>query len=290
MNLLKRIIILSRRLTRNFPATMKTYRFFRDNRAILHTPAETPMGFKLAGNRSMANGTFEINETELVKKIFPHVDVVINIGANIGYYCCLALQNRKHVVAFEPIWNNLRYLCENVRANDWENRIEIFPIALSDRTGIIDIYGCGTGASLVEGWADVSADYVTLAPTSTLDTVLGSRFHQKDCLILVDVEGSESLVLQGAASVIAQNPKPIWMIEVTVTEHQPGGVVVNPHFHSIFQLFWDHGYEAWTVSDLPRLIEPAEIDAIARHGDNSLLTHNFLFLEIGKREKVLGTK
>jgi hypothetical protein len=49
----------------------------------LENPKETPMGFKLAGNRTMQQGKFEPEETEIVRKILPKVDIFINVGANI---------------------------------------------------------------------------------------------------------------------------------------------------------------------------------------------------------------
>jgi FkbM family methyltransferase len=79
----------------------------------------------------MAQGTFEPEETELIRTILKDVDVLINVGANVGYYCCHALSMGKAVVAFEPIQRNLRYLCVNIKTNGWS--CEIYPIALSNR-------------------------------------------------------------------------------------------------------------------------------------------------------------
>ncbi len=73
-------------------------------------------------------------------------------------------------------------------------------------------------------------------------------------------------------------PKPIWMIEITITEHWPDGVEINPHLLSIFQLFWDHGYIAKTANRESRLVEKTEIENIIRTGVDTLNVHNFLFL------------
>jgi tRNA G37 N-methylase Trm5 len=84
------------------------------------------MGFKMVGNKSMQNGQFEPEETRIVEQILPYVDIAINVGANVGYYCLIALGQEKHVVAFEPMNANLRYLLRNIKANDWESRIEVY--------------------------------------------------------------------------------------------------------------------------------------------------------------------
>ncbi len=265
--------------------------FYRTIKENLHDdlPIETPMGFKLAGNPLMQKGNFEPDETEIVKRILPNVDVMINIGANIGYYCCMALQNKKYVVAFEPIAENLKFLLRNIKANNWQNNIEIFPLALSNTPGILEMYGGGTGASLVKGWADTPEHYVNLVPCSTLDKVLGKRFEKQKCFILVDIEGAEKMMLEGASSILAREPKPIWMVEITTSEHQPKGIKMNPHLESTFQNFWDAGYEAYTAAKELRPVYPDEIKKIVETGFDTLQVHNFLFIEKNKKDELLNT-
>ena len=98
-------------------------------------PTKTPYGFLLSGNRDMEAGTFEVFESAVVKALLPRVDAVVNVGANIGYYVCLARSSGKHVVAFEPIGANMRFLLRNLMLNKWRD-VDVFPIALGDRPGI----------------------------------------------------------------------------------------------------------------------------------------------------------
>ena len=139
----KQLIRIAKPIVERIPRLAMLYRYLRDSWQINKEPQETAMGFKFVGDQSMQNGQFEPEETQIVKNILPNVDVVINVGANIGYYCCIALSQEKHVVAFEPITLNLRYLMRNIIANNWESRIEVFPIALSNSVGIVEIYGGG---------------------------------------------------------------------------------------------------------------------------------------------------
>jgi FkbM family methyltransferase len=235
----------------------------------------------------MQSGEFEPAETQLVSRILRSVDVFINVGANVGYYCCIALSQGKYVVAFEPMNANLRLLLRNVRANDW-SQIEVYPMAVGDRVGVLEIYGGGVGASLVKGWAGTSERYVSLVPSTTLNDALHGRFRGKRCLILVDVEGAERAVLEGASSIVQMQPRPIWMMEVSVTEHQPRGIAVNPDLSSTFQLFWSHGYEAWTADERCRIVHPDEIEQVVGTGADTLHTHNFLFIEKGRKHEFLG--
>jgi len=280
------LLQLAKPIVERFPKLAMTYRYVRDSWQINEEPQETPMGFKLAGSQEMQNGQFEVEETQIVKHIVSYVDVVINVGANIGYYCCIALSHEKYVIAFEPLALNLRYLLRNIKANNWESQIEVYPIALSNKVGVIEIYGGGAMASLVKGWAGTPEQYVSLVPCSTLDNVLGPRFQNKRCFIIVDIEGAEQLLLEGASSVIDMEPKPIWMMEISITHHQPKGVSINPNLLSTFQVFWDRGYEAWTADKECRAIHPDEIEEIVKSGIDTLHIYNFLFIEKGKRSEL----
>ncbi len=269
--------MLGQRSLRKFPALHAAYQGYRQWKRGSRPAVKTPHGFWLSGNAAMEAGTFEPLETEFVRAALKDVDVLVNVGANIGYYCCLALAAGKQVIAFEPMPENLRMLMRNMRLNDWSDRIEIFPVAVGSRTGIIEIFGGGTGASLLPGWAGQAVDLVTHVPISTLDTLLGQRLDGQKCLILIDVEGAELSVLEGARQLLAGHPKPLWLVEVSVREHQPQGVSVNPHLAATFELFQSAGYQASTADSSGRKISLEEVRQVAATGDDLLRTHNFVF-------------
>lgn len=162
-------------------------------------------------------------------------------------------------------------------------------MALSNKTGIIKIFDGGTGASIIKGWADISEQYFQTVPVSTLDIIIGSRFHNRNCFVLVDIEGAEKFMLEGASSFLSAKPRPIWMVEIAITEHQPAGVAINPHLLPTFQLFWENGYEAWTADKSLRIVQPAEVENIVKNGKNTLLTHNFIFIEKDGKKAILET-
>lgn len=276
-------------VVKSFPKLMIAYRNVRYVWQVHEEPKETPMGFKLIGNYNMENGQFELEEKQIVTQILPFVDIFINIGANIGYYSCIALSQGKYVVAFEPENLNLKYLLRNIKANNWGSRIEVYPMALGNKVNLIEFYGGGTTASIVKGWAGTPETYVTLVPSTTLDNVLGERFRGKQCFVLVDIEGAEQLMLDGASLMINLTPKPIWMVEISISEHQDKGININPNINpnllSTFRVFWNNGYEAWTADKQCRIIHPDEIEQIVRSGINTLYIHNFLFIEKGKKHE-----
>lgn len=265
-----------KKLLQRYPRLNAAYRAYRESRHTLEEPRPCALGFKFAGHTAMQSGVFEPEETRLVKTLLEDVEVFINIGANVGYYCCMALQAGKQVVAVEPMPKNLQALVRNVTANEWTDRIELFPMALSERPGIVDIFGEGTGASLIQGWAGQMGKTVSV-PMSTVDIVIGDRFADKKCFVLIDVEGVEYSVLKAATQLLSNPIAPIWLVEITVTDHQPETVKTNPHLLATFDLFYEAGYRAHTVGKVEREITREEIEAIVKTGVNTLEVHNFLF-------------
>jgi FkbM family methyltransferase len=176
----------------------------------------------------------------------------------------------------EPIARNLHYLLANIRNNGWTGYAEVFPVALGEKTDILQMWGGGTGASLVKGWASTPEGYVTQVPILSLDRVLGGAIKGKLALILVDIEGAELMMLQGAAQTLSNEPRPIWIVEVSTTEHQPAGTTMNPNFAKTFDIFFDQGYRAFTADIRSQEIRKVDIDNVLNH-EARLSTHNFIF-------------
>ena len=270
-----------RPLVESNPRLAMTYRHYRDMQHLTRSSVLTPFGFKFIGHPAMEAGTFELDEVRVVSQLLGHSDVLINIGANVGYYCCLALQAGLPVVAIEPVPNNLQYLYRNLIANGWAERAEVLPVAVGATRGLVDIFGGGTAASLLEGWAGIPSAYRQTVPMTTLDDSMGGRFDALRRFILIDVEGAELGVLKGAASLLNAECKPVWMVEISIDEHFPGGAKLNPNLCETFEVFEASGYEAWVVGKTLTALDYAQVRAIARSGINTLSSHNFVFAAPG---------
>jgi FkbM family methyltransferase len=243
----------------------------------------TPHGFKLTGTNSihhvaMQKGTFEPEETMLFKDIFQRTDVFVDVGANIGYYSCLARSSALHVIAVEPLAKNLEYLYANFLANNWTD-VEVVPVGLGELPGLATLYGgSSTGASLIRSWAGASQKFRQVIPLSTLDILLGDRFSGKRVFIKIDVEGAEYRALRGATRVMDMRPKPTWVVEICLNEYHPDGV--NSHFQDTFNLFWTHGYEVRTADGRDRLIRQADVEMWSRLGRCESGTINYRFVPL----------
>jgi len=240
----------------------------------------TPYGFHLKGTNSihhigMQEGKFEVGEVKLFQNIFESSDVFVDVGANIGFYSCLARQAQLHVIAIEPLQKNLEYLYTNIIFNGWDE-VEIFPVGLAEQPGVATLFGgSSTGASLIGSWAGASKMFRQNIALSTLDILLNNRFDGKNIFIKMDVEGAEYRALLGAERVINMLPKPIWVLEICLNEYHPDGL--NPNFQDIFNLFWRNGYEARTADQYNKIIKPEDVEQWVKYGSCDSGTINYKF-------------
>lgn len=123
-------------------------------------------------------------------------DLVVDIGANIGWYSKIAELQQAEVFAFEPDPRNFEVLKQNCPA------AHLFEAALGDTESTITInYN-------PENYGDTrvsTAGSVTVKQT-TLDTVIGDRAHEIRA-IKMDVQGWEPYVIDGAVNTMKNLPQ-----------------------------------------------------------------------------------
>jgi FkbM family methyltransferase len=267
---------LFRSVLEQTPKLAMLYRNLRDLINRNQKVITTKWGFSITGNQQMANGNFEPDETKIVRNFFNDIDLFVNVGANIGYYCLHALSAGKKIIAIEPISRNLHFLMLNIKNNNFTCNSEIFPVALGKTNDILQMWGGGTGASLIKGWASMPESYVTQVPVLTLDRILCNNVLGKKVLILVDIEGSEFMMLEGAELTLKMEPSPIWMLEISLYEHQPNGRISNPYFSNTFEIFFKNGYRAFVADETGIELNKSDISEIEK-GVIKLTTSNFIF-------------
>src|SRR3989337_192883 len=152
-------------------------------------------------------GIYEKYETELFKRLVKKGMVVVDIGANIGYYTLLAAHpvgDEGKVFAFEPDPYNYNLLCKNIEVNGYRNVIPVQK-AVSSKSGkselFLDKSNLG-GHSLSEANVDKSAS-ITVEVTS-LDDYFRNTDYKID-VIKMDVQGLEMEILEGMTNTINQN-------------------------------------------------------------------------------------
>ena len=96
-------------------------------------------------------------------------------------------------------------------------------MGLSAKAGIKRLFGGNTGASFVPGWAGTSDKRYETVPISTLDLIVNTRFNAQPILVKIDVEGYEYEVLNGAEYALGLSPRPVWLVEICLSENFPDG-------------------------------------------------------------------
>lgn len=251
------------------------YRSLRDI-AVGGAAKRTRYGFTLAGEPRMARDSYELAEASAFLELLENHEAVVDIGANVGFYSCLAASRGKHVLSFEPSPRNLKYLYRNL----WENQlqiVEVFPLGLARQPGLSRLYGFSEMASFVPGWAQAGKKRFSTVPVTSLDTMVAERFRGRKLLIKMDVEGFELDVLAGAGRTLDLNPQPTWLVEIILAlETIPGGI--NMRFAEAFEIFWRHGYECKRLNAKRDPVSPEDVRrwVANRHVDDD--THDFLFM------------
>lgn len=259
------------------PALGRHYRSIRDV-AVRNRSVPTKFGFTLAGDPTMAREHWEETEIDLFLDLLRTHDAVIDIGANVGVYTCLAASKGKRVLSFEPLRRNQDYLYRNLRENCLLD-VEVLPVGLSEKVGLGRIYGYGGIASFIPGWAQAQESKFSLVPLTTLDAIAETRFQDDKLLIKLDVEGFELEVLRGATRILARSPKPAWLIEILLRGEVIPGNGTNARFYETFEAFWRNGYKC-TIANATRCsVSPSDVMSWIENGKVEGDATNFIFTE-----------
>jgi FkbM family methyltransferase len=146
----------------------------------------------------IATGSYEVFEVGLFKESLATGMVVVDVGANVGYYTLIAARivgEQGRVFGFEPDPRTLAALRANVAANRLRN-VTVIGKAASDREGECEMY-LDSSANRSSLYRSASLDRVMrrdLIETTTVDNVLGGLAAD---VVKMDIEGAEPAALRG---------------------------------------------------------------------------------------------
>lgn len=132
---------------------------------------------------------YEPVETDLVKQHVKEHDVVVDVGANMGYYTLLMAKLNAIVHAFEPEPTNFALLKKNVELNNFTN-VKLYNKAASNtnRKAKLVLADYGTGQHALDN---------SKFGTRTIDVETTTIDLENVAFAKIDVEGAELLVLKG---------------------------------------------------------------------------------------------
>ena len=166
---------------------------------------------KFIGQR-IALDKYEKYETELFLSQLNKGSVVVDVGANIGYYTLLAARRVKRVYAVEPDKKCFEILKKNVGENNLKN-VVLLDVADSDKNEKKYLKKDKNN----QGNNQINDKNGEIVLAKTLDKILENE--QKISLIKVDTQGWEPQVIAGAKNII-KRWRPTVFLEYTPSEYR----------------------------------------------------------------------
>jgi len=193
------------------------------------------VGAKIAVKRS-----YETHVSGYMGSLLKTGQVVVDVGANIGYYTLLTASrvgDTGKVIAFEPDSGNCDLLKMSLEANRFTN-VEIHTCAVVDTEGVVG-FNIGGGSS--NGGIGSLETSMQRVKGIALDTFLENE--PRIDVIKMDIEGAEGRALQGMQQLIRRH-RPI-----IFTEFSPHGLEsrsnISPEVY--LERLYGLGYELFVL-------------------------------------------
>lgn len=213
--------------------------------------------------------------TLLVKKIIKQDDIIIDIGANIGYFTILFAKlsgNNGKVYAFEPTGHFYEMLNMNISANCFTN-IECFKEGLSNKRCEIEISIDSSSATFHQPTGEVIKK-TEIVQLTTLDDFVSIHNLQKIDVIKIDIDGHEPFVLEGGLKSIKKH-NPLIILEISHLHYFQAGITAWDFFDKLKS--WD--FNIYREKDFYEI--RTKTDFLINCGDFSHSVNVILSLESG---------
>jgi FkbM family methyltransferase len=176
------------------------------------------------------NGEFENDVYELIKETIFGNDIMIDIGANIGYFSILASSIKGVTVfSFEPSSRELINFQENILLNK-RNNIVIFPFALGSEDTMLELNLHHIGNPGANSFLNLfETKDKQIVQCFKFDSLFNHNIADRIKLIKIDVEGFEFEVLKGMENFLNHyNNKLIIEISYSFQKSKKGDKNYNP--------------------------------------------------------------
>lgn len=165
--------------------------------------------------RLYGKGVYEPAETALLARSVRAGDVVLDIGANIGYF---TLQLARHagpqgrVVAFEPEPENVALLRRNVELNGYRT-VEVVGAAVGDGPGTVTLHVAAENRGDHRLFGEADGRPTLEVPMVSIDAYLAEHGIERVDVVKIDVQGAEGLVFAGMRRLLAERPPRLLLVE-----------------------------------------------------------------------------
>ena len=194
---------------------------YAGGRLLCHLDDWIPWNVYLYGNYQV-----EARYEQVMLGFAEQAGVVVDVGANIGYYSVqFGLITSGRVYCFEPMIYQHRILKQNLALNGLCN-VSPLKMILSDKEGTARIYFAGTDNSGMSSLEYPRNEFEEVVST-TLDMFAAREGLDRVDVLKIDVEGHELNVLKGANDLLAQGKINHLFVEINQITLRFGGTSPN---------------------------------------------------------------
>ena len=185
--------------------------------------------------------------TEMFKKVVKEGDIVLDLGANIGFFTLLAARlvgKKGKVYAFEPEPVNYSLLIKNIEINGYDNVVPMQK-AVSNAAGMVRLFlnNEDTGAHTIRQ-CDDNKEFVEVESV-TLDEFFRDKKHPID-VIKMDIEGAEVEAFLGMERIIRENENLKIFVEFYPTAIREIGDSPEEFVHKLLE---DYRFSILAIAD-----------------------------------------
>ncbi|MFC1992459.1 FkbM family methyltransferase [Chloroflexota bacterium] len=199
-------------------------------------PEGLPRRFACLFKEHIITGIWEELTTALFMRAIKEGDIVVDIGANIGYFTLLASRlvgDNGKVFAFEPEPVNFSLLVKNIEENGYKNVISVQK-CVAKTTGTVRLFvdeGCALTHSICKhGDSEHSIEIEAVS----LDDFFLEKEHPIN-IVKIDIEGAEMEALLGMDKWIRQNKDLKIFTEFYPALMKEAGYTVEEFARKVFQ-------------------------------------------------------
>lgn len=170
----------------------------------------------------MYNWLVDWEEFNLINDFVTTKSYCLDVGANMGFYTIWFSKFTKNIYAFEPDTKNYLRLNKNVCANNADEYIRTFNIAVGELDGEVSF------TKDLDGENHIVLNYIegnNSIVCKRLDSILFENKIVEISYLKIDVEGFELEVLKGLGEYISKKKIDIIQIEINKTISNSGSTV-----------------------------------------------------------------
>jgi FkbM family methyltransferase len=204
-------------------------------------------------------GVFEPFMSSIVAGEVRRGDIVLDIGASIGYYTLMFARlvgEEGHVYAFEPAPESFEILKRNIEENGYRN-VTLINKAVSDFTGKTRLFLCGYNNMAHTMSKTRSSSGSIEIDTVRLDDFFGADSRPID-FIKIDVEGAELAAIRGMERLLQRSPS-----VSLITEFYPGWLAsYGADAREYLKFLTGLGFSVSDINEEVKRVESSDPEAI----------------------------